>query len=996
MLDKEGRGERQQAQEMEMRGKNATNIWKLGTWNIRGIRGKEVELVDEFEKAGLEILAISETKKKGKGRADLTNGHILIYSGVPDSQRAAAGVGCVIHKKLKDQIVAWKNVSERILQVELGNIDEIITVISVYGPDENEKAEEKERFWETLTTATEEAKGTIYIAGDFNSRVGKEDIENKAIVGRQGEETRNNNGKRMLEFCRLQDLIITNTFFQHKDVHKYTRTQPNRREKSIIDYILAQRERRKNVLDVKVRRSAEIYSDHFLLVAKIRQNHIRSSKPKSRKENHITVKTYKLRNRDTAREYQQETEKRIQDRLDEIKQESTQQGWNILKNIIIGTATEICGVYKKDNRRKQTAWWTKEIREEVESKKKEWKKYLIDNSPEQYEIYKNQRRRVKELVQAAKQKSWIEFGNRMEKDSNGNQKLFYRVLKSFRTEKQEKELYIRNKKQEILTNEIEVMKRWREYFQELLGQQTQITDENVIEPEDEDPGEEEGVGEFEMTELEKVIGALKTGKTPGSDKITTEMIKNLGEIGKEAILEILNKAWLNEKMPQEWGVALIMPIHKKGDPKQCDNYRGITLLNTVTKIYEQIINNRLKPIIDPQLSESQSGFRPGRSTQDHIFTIKQIIEKRQLQNKNLYLAFIDIKKAFDSVPRAKVWKSLKERGVHNKIVRVVEDIYRTNINQIIRNNMKSEGFVTEMGLRQGGGLSPTLFNVYMDKIIKKCEKETSKMFVGYKNLKRVEIAEGVFVDDVVLLAGNERQLQVNLDIWKKTMEEEGMNINADKTKILVIGEQNIDTEIKVDNVKIEQVKEYKYLGILLDETGKQEAEINERVGKTIKLYYAMNQKFINKREISKQTKVKVFNTVYRPVLTYGCESWALTNRQRSKIQAMEMKYLRRILGKTRRDKIRNTQIREELGMKPVLQFIEQRQLSWWGHIQRMSADRPVRQIYEARIQTKRRRGRPRQTWNKIVSLTLQERGKTWKEATALARDRNEWRKFIYE
>lgn len=144
------------------------------------------------------------------------------------------------------------------------------------------------------------------------------------------------------------------------------------------------------------------------------------------------------------------------------------------------------------------------------------------------------------------------------------------------------------------------------------------------------------------------------------------------------------------------------------------------LLNTITKIYEQIINIRLKAILEPQLAESQSGFRPGRSTQDHIFTIKQLAEKRYLQGKHIWLAFIDMEKAFDTVPRSKVWKGLKERGVHSKIIRIIQNIYKTNTSYVIKANMKSLGFKTEIGLRQGGSLSPTLFNIHMDTIITRC------------------------------------------------------------------------------------------------------------------------------------------------------------------------------------------------------------------------------------------------------------------------------------
>lgn len=273
------------------------------------------------------------------------------------------------------------------------------------------------------------------------------------------------------------------------------------------------------------------------------------------------------------------------------------------------------------------------------------------------------------------------------------------------------------------------------------------------------------------------------------------MIKNLRNRRLDVLLEIINKAWHNGKIPEEWGVALITPIHKKGDQKQCQNHRGITLLNTIIMIFEQLINNRIKRTLENKLSEAQIGFRPGRNTQDHIFTIKQLEEKRHLENKNTYLAFIDLEKAFDTVPREKVWKGLKEKGIHQKTIEIIQDLYETNINFIIKNNMKSVGFRTSIGLRQGGGLSPTLFNIHMDNIIKKSEQRVNKIFIGYKNLERVEIVEGVFADNVVLMSGSENRLQENLNIWKAVMEEEGMKINKNKTKILVIGNQ-INTEIK--------------------------------------------------------------------------------------------------------------------------------------------------------------------------------------------------------
>lgn len=360
------------------------------------------------------------------------------------------------------------------------------------------------------------------------------------------------------------------------------------------------------------------------------------------------------------------------------------------------------------------------------------------------------------------------------------------------------------------------------------------------------------------------------------------------------------------------------------------------------------------------------------------------------------MAFIDLEKAFDKVPRNKMWNILSKRGIDNKLIRIIRNMYVNNRNMVISNNRISEPFTTTDGLRQGGGLSPLLFTIFMDEILKKCSARVKKLYVGYRNLQRVGISEGAFADDVMIITESEKDLQKNLEVWNEILIEYKMKINKNKTKVMTIGEERQQININIDNENIEQVTNFNYLGITIENDGSQELEINERIEKTLKLYFAMNNSFINKKEISKETKVKVFKTIYRPVLTYGCESWVLTKSQESKIQGIEMKYLRRTAGVTRRDKIRNTIIREDLKLESTLSYIEKRKLSWWGHLQRMESTRPVKQIWEARIETKRKRGRPRQTWDRTIGKLLKKKGKTWMEAKVIARNRKDWAKFVHE
>ena len=118
------------------------------------------------------------------------------------------------------------------------------------------------------------------------------------------------------------------------------------------------------------------------------------------------------------------------------------------------------------------------------------------------------------------------------------------------------------------------------------------------------------------------------------------------------------------------------------------------------------------------------------------------------------------------------------------------------------------------------------------------------------------------------------------------------------------------------------------MGIIIEEKSNLEPEVNERIGKAMRMYHAMNRSMIVKKEISKETKMKIYKSVFRPILTCGCESWIVTNKLRSKIQAAEMKYLRRVQGVTRLDRIRNVKRREELQIESIAEFIERIQLSW--------------------------------------------------------------------
>lgn len=939
-------------------------------------------------------MTVTETKKKGTGEITLQEGHTFIFAGVPKEKHAAAGVGCIIQNKLTKGISKWEAHSERLLTIEMQIDNKITTIIAAYGPNEDDKAEEKDKFWEQMNIITEKAKGIIYVAGDLNARVGREERDNRAI-GKHGEGKRNNNGARLTEFCLLNNLRVANTYYQHKDIHKYTRQGKNNTEKSIIDYILVERDNRR-VRDVRAMRGPEIYSDHFMVVAKVKsenENNTNADKHKTQRREHVTIRSYKLRDETTANKFREIVKNKLENQ--DTTNKGTEEIWKIFKENILEAAEITCGIIKANNQKKQTSWWNEELNQEIKDKKDKWKRYLQHKTENNYKAYKEQRTKVKIIVKEEKEKSWKRFGEKLEENSKDNQKLFYKVLKNLRNKKTTRTSAIKNKEGNIITENEMVMQRWKEHFQELLceGHYQNFIDKKIPARNTEQK-EQENYTCFTEKDIEEAIRLIRNGKATGHDKISAEMLKCMGEVGNRKLLEVCNKAWEEGTIPEDWQIGVIVPIHKKGDTKDCSNYRGITLLSSALKIYERLLEEKLRIHIEPTMDEAQSGFRKGRSVHDHIFTIKQIIEKAHLSKTSACIAFIDLEKAFDRVRRREIWNILEKRKTDTNLIRAIKSVYSKNTNYVIKDNNRSEIFETREGLRQGGILSPTLFNLYMDDIIKESNTKTKGLNVGMRRMQNINIKVCAFADDLAIIAQSQSELQKDLNNWREILEKRGMKISIPKSKVMMIDKEQQTIDIKLKNEKLQQVTHFKYLGTTIDIYGNQEKDIHDRIDKAAKTYHMLRTSFINKREITTRTKMTVYKTIFRPILTYGSETWVLNKKLESKVQSIEMKYLRTVKGITRLDRVRNVDVRNELQVKPILEHVEQRQLSWWGHLLRTEESRLARKVWEARTTIKRGRGRPKITWDNVIAKNIQKRGRTIHEARGLAQRRRDWKTFV--
>jgi hypothetical protein len=221
---------------------------------------------------------------------------------------------------------------------------------------------------------------------------------------------------------------------------------------------------------------------------------------------------------------------------------------------------------------------------------------------------------------------------------------------------------IKNRHGIILMEPKEKADRWKEYFTELLN--ADILDnskrrKNLY-------GAESMVSEVTQEEIYEAIKDLKNWKSPGSDEIPAEFIKYGGKKMQNLLFRICRKIWKDKNIPKSWNEAIVEPIYKKGDKSICENYRGISLLNSAYKVFAIILLKRLISYADENLGRYQCGFRKGKSTIEQLTIIGQIIEKKYEFLQNIWQLFVDFKKAYDSIHRQSLYNILEENSGFHK------------------------------------------------------------------------------------------------------------------------------------------------------------------------------------------------------------------------------------------------------------------------------------------------------------------------------------------
>ncbi len=374
-------------------------------------------------------------------------------------------------------------------------------------------------------------------------------------------------------------------------------------------------------------------------------------------------------------------------------------------------------------------------------------------------------------------------------------------------------------------------------------------------------------------------------------------------------LHMFNVVFLNVCYPVSWGCSKLFVLFKGGkDRLECGNYRGISIMNTLAKLYDYLILNRLK--LWTSIDKCQAGAQSGRGCVEQIMTLRLLCDLANYKKKKLYMLFIDYSKAYDRVPRGKLLELLKSRGCGKVMLRAIQAMYSCT-----QSVLRSATIDATVGVRQGSPSSCLLFTIYMDEVVRMINRcVDTDGFLG-------KLHTLLLMDDMVILATSKEMCVRKLTAVLDYCQEYGMVLNEKKTKLMVVrGTDEDRLPLTVRNIKIDCVHKYLYLGAWICDDAKMNTVLD--------LHETVNEMQLNKfaifcaaNNIMPYTyKRKVFDAAVTSALLYSSETW-LTNNPR-KIIVQYNRAVKNLLGVRKFTSPDMCLI--ESGIPPVLDVIAKR------------------------------------------------------------------------
>ena len=363
-----------------------------------------------FVERKMDVLALCETKMKGRGEAEF--GEVIGRISGIERGRTREGVALLLSERMLRKVVAWEEVSSRLMWVRVRIGRECWAFVSAYGPGSEKTEVERERFWSELTDCVDSLSRNSFVVllGDLNARVGDEEIE--GVVGKYGVPERNESGESLLNMCVENELVVGNSFFKKRMINKYTWVKIERGrviERALMDYVIVTKRMIGRLKDVHVFRGmAAGISDHFLVEGKIVVAKDWGGKlGRSRRE---VIRVEELNKREKEVEYHEKV-RVMYDRVKERKLGAVESEWGSFKDSVMGCASDVCGKRIVGRGiRKGSEWWNERVKMKVKEKTRAYEVWLQCRNSESYERYKVKKVEVKREVNEARRAAGFRWG----------------------------------------------------------------------------------------------------------------------------------------------------------------------------------------------------------------------------------------------------------------------------------------------------------------------------------------------------------------------------------------------------------------------------------------------------------------------------------------------------------------------------------------------------------------------------------------------------------
>ena len=935
---------------------------------MQGLRSKveNQDFVDYI--SSFDFVCLTETFIDNHFENNIFINHIIYESKATrfsNYGRALGGVMVLVRKELNPLIqkidLSLNNMIALIIDNKLTGSEKSIVFLACYLPPTDSI------YWQNNTyckgpECLEEAILEIHdhiqdfyliVNGDLNSRTGCENIsydnlddsnykQEKKLPDfeRKSDDMKSNPfGEHLLEFWQMTDCAIINGLLNYgnfESAYTYTSKQGS----STVDYFLASTELIQNSFFSKLNVQTKIESDHMPVELEMKcrnQGNIKEVFKLNKVQEKIMWKKYK-EGHFIENLYSNETLMHIQEAFNSIPTNIDQALAAFTKCILSASFCMLKKIGSKNNNYRQKNEWFDEdcvlLKKNTLTLLKSYRKKKTDESRIDYI---NARKLYRKITKSKKRDYNIMRANSLANQLKNSQ-TFWKDLKS---------LYNDDKSSRSTENVIEE-NEWYQHFKGLF-----MSENNDFNSPDSSLDENsDSVLNQQITEQEikDSIARLKTGKASGLDKISAEMLKSGGTLIITFLIRLFNEIFSTGHYPQEWAKSIIIPIYKKGNKKLTDNYRGISFTSVLSKCYVSIINKRIYNWLEKsnKITESQAGFRRHYSTTDHIYTLFTIIQEHLSKRKRkLYVAFVDLRKAFDMVAHNKLLDIIFNEGVKGKIYCTIKAMYQGLISCVQVNGNNTEFFHCEKGVRQGCNLSPTLFMMFINNLATSINMNGKH---GYTKLQGIlELLILLFADDLALMSTTPVGLQKQIDCLGQACEDLKLEVNVDKTKIVVFRKGGPQWEREkwfYQRKEIEVVNDFCYLGYTFSTKLSVKTGTSHLDKKAKSAVFGLCTALKKLPEMTKDTFFKIFDIKIQPILTYAAEVWGVY--QIDTVERIHLIACKRFLGVP--NITATNKVYGELNRYPLFIKTQLCAIRYWLRILNMNVTRLPRQAYQMQLE----------------------------------------------